>query len=213
MQRSSRVSTTVSKGKESSMMKRLKRLVRVLDDGLEALIFDRFLHGRGKAFVVIACLAAFGACLWTGASPLSTTADHGETTDLKWLQNRPWWDKYPNDPRAKYHVYLFTKNRNIGAYVEVTAYRANYEFFLYKVVGSKLVYFFPENKQKGMTKIDIAEAREGSFDLRLNFEADPRGGERPKKYFSWKKIKGEGPEAVMLERLEKAIAELPDDFR
>lgn len=193
-------------------MSGLKRLFRALDDGLETLIFDRLLRGRGRLLASLVGLAILGGLLWSTAAP-PPVEQNDAAGGMQWLQNRPWWDKYPNDPRAKYHVYLFTNNRNIGAYVEVTAYRANYEFFLYKVVGNKLVYFFPENKQKGMTKIDVKEARQGSFDLALAFEADPRGGEKPNKYFSWKKIKGGRIEEALLERVNEAVAELPDDFR
>ena len=189
------------------------RILRRVDDFVETLLFDRLPSSRrGRIALALALIAGL-----TGVFVAWQSADENPAqskTGLELLRERPWWDKYPNDPRATYHVYLFSKQRNLGAYVIVTAWRANYEFFLYKVLGNKVFYYFPESKTKGSTPVTIVNERgPHNFDLKLTLASDPKQESRPTKYYSWKRQRSGDVDRVIAQRLEKVLNELPEDFR
>lgn len=197
-------------------MRWIFQVLRRLDDGVEALLFDRVLpRHRGK----VAALAALGLLcggLWlAGLFPPAPAADVAAMGGMDWLKQRPWWDKYPNDRNATYHVYVFTNRGNggvfLGAYVTLTAWRANYEFFVYKTVGSRLLYYFPENQTKGYTDVDIAESRNGRFDLKMTLKTDPKANNAETSYFSWKKVRDE-VDRFLQDNVEKALDNLPAEF-
>ncbi len=163
-------------------MKAAMGWLKRIDDLLEHVLFDRILApGRRAAVAMLAGTALLAAGLSGSGRP--------GTSDLKYLQERPWFDGYPVNPTPQkpYHAYLFTSD-GMGIYVTLKSrYTQELELFYYKVKGDKIEIFLPETKTKATGPVSIGPASgPGDFDIQLDLGADPKNGGKAAKYYSWK---------------------------
>jgi hypothetical protein len=164
------------------------RALRLIDRVLEVLIFDLLLAPRRRAWVLGAAAIGGALLLWAGTarSPergLASDAAGMEAKNL--LFERPWLDHLPKDEHDRYNALIFN-HEGVGATVNASAYRGQWELFLFKVKDNKLQVLFPHDKRRAATSFKISPVRHKTFDLELRLEDPPVG---PKSLYSWKKFR------------------------
>ena len=107
----------------------------------------------------------------------------------KYLLGRPFIDKFPVDEKAKYEIYFFSK-KGVAVYAIVEYYKEIDEFFFFKALLGRMVYWFPHSKLKGLTKYKLEECKgPGTFNIKLTIAEDPKKGKKERVYYSWKEFK------------------------
>ena len=168
-------------------MRRILRLgilaLRWVDRMLEVLIFDVLFAARNRALVLSGAAISAGLLLWSGTA--ISPAPSSEAMHQEFLFERPWLDHLPKDEHDKYQALLFDKE-NFGVTLQATAYRGQWELFLFKVKGKRMQILFPHDRRKAETGFAITDVQERNFDLALRIEDGPFGS---KTYYSWKKFR------------------------
>ncbi len=171
----------------------LVRFFRLLDDTLEILIFDRLLAPPRRGWVLGgAGLAVAGLLIFAGAPPAELEPQSSalpvadEATGAKrLLLRRPWLDHLPTDPYESYRALIF-EPKGVGVKLRATAYKGQWEMFLFRANDKEVRFFFPHDKKRFATQYSISKIQRGTFDLELTLENMPKG---PKTYYSWKKFR------------------------
>lgn len=164
----------------------LKNLFKVIDEGLERLVFG----GTGSTGLRLGALALASALVFAqlprAAAPEVVAASPAPAADL--LMNRPWFDGYPVDPKPEkpYHAYLFAED-GMGLYVTLKSrYTQEIELFYYKADKGKIQIYLPETKVKANGSYAISPCKgPGEFDVKLSLSTDPKNNLKSKDYFSF----------------------------
>ncbi len=129
-----------------------------------------------------------------------------ELTGLgKYLVDRPFFDKFPVDDRAKYEIYYFTK-KGVAIYANLEYYKEVDEFFFYKALLGRMVYWFPHSKLKGLTKYTLEDCQgPGTFNVKLTLHEDPKGNKKKRVFYSWKQFKRDSLPKKLNGKLENLV--------
>jgi len=180
----------------------LARLFGTFDDALDVILVGSWRAARRRplfAGLVVLALVALGGALWCDGAPAA--GDDAEVAIGSYFFDRPYFDKFPSDEQAKYHIYFFTK-KGLAIYAELQYYREEDEFFFFKAVLDRCFYWFPHSKLKGMTPVAVADCEgPGSFDLKLTVKEDPKRNKKERVFYSWRSFQRDGLPAWMQTRL------------
>jgi hypothetical protein len=194
------------------------RVLRFVDRMLEVLVFDVLLAKRRRAWVLGAAAIAGVLLVWSGTARSPERAAEADVADGKGLLfERPWLDHLPKDERDPYEALIFDR-QGVGVTLKATAYRGQWELFLFKAKDKRLQIVFPHDQRRVETGFSISPIRHKNFDLELRLEDPPLG---PRSLYSWKKFRhGEEPQPLRDWALEHFLlpaselahsSELPQD--
>ena len=168
------------------MYSSISRFFSWADDALE----DLFLSRPKGSLLLLTCILIF---VFSPLAPRGfEAACQEEGTSLerldKYLLERPFFDKFPADEKAKYEIYYLTK-KGVGVFAILEHYKEIDEFFFFKAVLGRMAYWFPHSKIKGFTRYKLENCEgPGSFNLKLTLEEDPKAGKKKRVYYSWKEF-------------------------
>ena len=180
-------------------------LLSRLDDGLEKGVRRHPLLSLG--LVVAVFFAGFSFCVNQPAVDVTgpSAVDESQLQGLgKYLLDRPFFDKFPVDEKAKYEIYYFTK-KGVAIYAILEYYKEIDEFFFFKALLGRMAYWFPHSKIKGLTKYKLEDCEgPGTFNVKLTVFEDPKGGKKKRVFYSWKQFKRD----TLPSKVDKKLADL-----
>jgi hypothetical protein len=160
--------------------------LRFVDRMLEVLIFDVLLAPRRRPWVLGGAAIAGALLLWSGTARSPEPGPEAAALEAKdLLYERPWLDHIPQNEHDPYQALVFDP-QGVGAIIHATAYRGQWELFLFKARDKRLQILFPHDRRKAETGFSISSIKHKTFDLELRLEDPPLG---PKSLFSWKKFR------------------------
>lgn len=172
------------------------RALRLVDRALEVLVFDMLLAKKRRALVLgVAAAAALGVMVLRVGGTSRAENHRGKGI----LYERPWLDHLPKDEHDSYQALIFN-DEGFGVTLQATAYKGQWELFLFKAKDKKLQILFPHDKRRAETGYKISKIKHRTFDLELTLDNAPLG---PKSYYSWKKHKHDASQPLRGLALER----------
>ncbi len=136
-----------------------------------------------RAFSSLVCSAALAAVLLVGCGR-STSSDADVLPPKQAAQvliDRNWIDIWPTAPDERLHVYRFTPAMGGGVYQDRTVFKGQFELFVFKTDGRRLLFGMPETREQVKTAFTIERVTGPEpFDLKLTLDESPRG---PRVYY------------------------------
>jgi|GEM_PF-1008513 len=166
-----------------------------------------------RAFVCsLVCSSALALLLAAGCGRGAETSDAEvlpPAQAAKMLIDRNWMDVWPESPDERLHVYRFVPSMGGGVYQDRTVFKGNFELFVFKTNGKKILFGLPETKQRVKTGFEIARVDGPKpFDLRLTLADSPRG---PKVFYG-RSAETANDNAVLGDAAADALAGVAADF-
>ena len=124
-----------------------------------------------RAFVCsLVCSSALALLLVAGCGRGADTSDAEvlpPAQAAKMLIDRNWMDVWPESPDERLHVYRFVPSMGGGVYQDRTVFKGNFELFVFKTNGRKILFGLPETKQRELeSMVKILKDKGVSFDQR-----------------------------------------------
>ena len=141
--------------------------------------------------VMLGVLAAGGYALGFVLPELGGGSSEESAASMRALVGRPWLDHLPEGEMDRYKALLFDK-KGYGVELEASAYRGDWEIFLFREKDQRIEVVYPHDKRRFVTRYSIEKTKHKTFDLVLTLPDLPS---EPRTFYSWKHFRRDLPDA------------------